>query len=49
MLDTVDINTEPDVLAGLVLPPAQAGTNHYGRGVGGLRMDGLDPAPQLPT
>jgi hypothetical protein len=45
--DALDVDTDPQVLPGLVAGPLVAGPDQHGRGVVGLAADLLDPAAQL--
>ena len=47
VVDAVDDDADPQVLARLVAAPLVAGADQDGRRLGGLRLDPLDPAAQF--
>ena len=47
LADAVDVDADPDVLAGHVAGPVLARADHQGGGVGGLGLDRHDPAAQV--
>jgi hypothetical protein len=47
LADAVDVDADPDVLAGDVARPAAAGPDHDRRGIPRLGEDRLDPAAQV--
>jgi len=47
MTHALDVEADPQVLAGLMAAPAVSGLDEHRRGVPGLTVDRFDPAAQL--